>query len=41
MFDQIRVDNKGEFYLMVGMQELHKEFRRNLMPSVSKTTMEM
>ena len=41
MFDQIRVDNKTEFYLMLGMQELHKELRRNHMPSISKTTTEM
>ena len=29
MFDQIRVDNSINFYLMLGMQELHKELRRN------------
>ena len=29
MFNQIRVDYKREIYLMLGMQELHKELRRN------------
>ena len=29
MFDQIREDNWREFYLMLGMQEPHKELRRN------------
>ena len=29
MFDQIRVDNVREFYLMLSMQELHKELRGN------------
>ena len=29
MFDQIRADNDREFYLMLGMQELRKELRRN------------
>ena len=29
MFDQIRVDNEREFYLILGMQELRKELRRN------------
>ena len=29
MFDQTRVDNGREFYLMLGMQELRKELRRN------------
>ena len=29
MFDQVRVDNERVFYLMLGMQELRKELRRN------------
>ena len=29
IFNQIRVDYKREFYLMLGMQEPHKELRRN------------
>ena len=29
MFDQIRVDNERVFYLMLDMQELSKELRRN------------
>ena len=28
MFDQIRVDNGREFYLMLGMQELRKELKK-------------
>ena len=29
MFDQIRVDDMREFYLMLGMQELYKELQKN------------
>jgi len=29
MFDQVRVDHGKEFYLVLGMQEQHKDLRRS------------